>query len=34
MMHLKNMNVIEDPCQYMMDKCILVVLYFDAKLII
>lgn len=33
-MHLKNMNAIEDPCQYMMNEVILVVLYFDAKLII
>lgn len=32
-MHLNNMNVIEDPCQYMMDEAIVVVLYFDAKLI-
>lgn len=28
------MNVIKDPYQYMMDEFILVVLYFDAKLII
>lgn len=33
MMQLKNMTVIVDPCRYMMDDIIAVVLYFDAKLI-